>query len=79
MDLKQKVSDVVEKVEEAIGIKPEEVVAEPKVKEAESVPVVEKTEDRSAYNCPDCGGEGLRKLADGNLVDCRNCNNTGKV
>lgn len=44
-------------------------------KEEEVAPVV----DRSAYNCPDCGGEGLKKAEDGTLVDCTNCGNTGKV
>lgn len=37
-----------------------------------------KQEDRSAFNCPDCGGEGLK---DGNnqFANCPRCGGTGKV
>ena len=38
--------------------------------------VKEVVEDRSAFNCPECKGEGID--VDKNLV-CRNCNGTGKV
>ena len=80
-NLKQAVSNVVDKVEEAVGVKPEEPkVVEPVISESVEAPVKEeKAEDRSAYNCPDCKGEGLRKGSLGELVNCATCNNTGKV
>lgn len=78
MDVKQTISDTVEKVEEAVGLKPEEkkdeeIADEPITESAEPI------EDRSAYNCPDCGGEGLKKDVFGNLIDCPLCHNTGKI
>lgn len=48
----------------------EEVVVEEKAPKVKSEPV----EDRSAYNCPACKGEGL----DGDKV-CASCLGTGKV
>lgn len=49
----------------------EETVAEPVVEEAPAAPV----EDRSAFNCSNCQGEGL--LSQTEL--CPVCNGTGKV
>lgn len=82
MDIKQTVTNAVNKVEEAVGIKEE--VQTPTV-ETTTAPVVEPvapvapqetvTSDRSAYNCPDCKGEGLK---DEN-TKCPRCGGTGKV
>lgn len=38
----------------------------------------EKVDDRSAYNCQNCQGEGLVKVGM-NLLKCPACNGTGKV
>lgn len=35
----------------------------------------EVVEDRSAFNCPDCGGDGL----DQNQKICLKCSGTGKI
>lgn len=82
MDIKQTFTNAVDKVEEAIGVKPEvqvPVVApatpttgEPIVAAAQPVTPVA---DRSAYNCPDCKGEGLKS----DTEKCPNCGGTGKV
>jgi hypothetical protein len=37
-----------------------------------------KKEDRSAFNCPDCGGEGLKNGNDPYQL-CPTCNGTGKA
>lgn len=42
--------------------------------EAEEQPAVDP-EDRSAYNCPACGGEGLKD----ERTICPTCSGTGKV
>lgn len=39
----------------------------------------ENTEDRSAYNCSSCGGEGLVKDERGTDTRCLQCSGTGKV
>lgn len=38
-------------------------------------PVAPKKEDRSAFNCPSCGGEGLKDQ----FTLCPQCNGTGKI
>jgi len=48
------------------------VVEQPKVEE-------EVVNDRSAYNCPTCKGEGLVKDSRNVDVLCGNCAGTGKV
>lgn len=52
-----------------------EEVSEAVVEETPTDEVVSDPEDRSAYNCPDCNGDGL--LATG-LV-CGKCAGSGKV
>ena len=65
-------------VTEAV-IENEPEVTEPAVETTDPQEVSVEGVDRSAYNCPDCGGEGLKKAEDGSLVDCANCGNTGRV
>lgn len=52
--------------------------ASPKPSKAKPGFTVPKEDDRSAYNCPDCGGEGLK---DGNnpYEICPRCKGTGKI
>lgn len=57
--------------------KEEEVVESPAV---EVTPEVENESDRSAYNCPDCKGEGItfdHPFPEGKI--CQTCSGTGKV
>lgn len=54
--------------------KKEVKVTKPKVAKVK----VEEIEDRSAYNCVDCGGDGLVNDGNGD-TRCSKCGGTGKV
>lgn len=84
-NVKQAIGNVVNKVEEAVGVKSD--VQVPAVPAPPAVPVqpvvgteqpqveVAPTPDRSAYNCPVCKGEGLLN----ENTKCPTCFGTGKV
>lgn len=86
MDVKQTITNAVDKVEEAVGLKPATPTVEQTPPVAPVAPAVqqptEPAPDRSAYNCLDCKGEGLKLLPDGTYSQterCTNCGGTGKV
>lgn len=73
--VEQKTEDAVETSEEPVEVQ-EESVEETSVVE----PVEEVQEDRSAFNCLPCGGDGIvegGRLRQGEL--CSNCLGSGKV
>lgn len=85
MDVKQTITNAVDKVEEAVGLKPATPTVEQTPPVAPVVPAAqqptEPAPDRSAYNCVPCKGEGLvtSPTDKDTLVRCSNCGGTGKV
>ncbi len=73
VDVLQPEPEVVQETEPVV-----EIIKETKNRSREMKEVVEVKEDRSAFNCPKCKGEGL--MLNGVVQSiCDQCNGTGKV